>query len=319
MTLVSVIIPCYNCDRFLEETVNSILQQTFTDYEIILIDDGSTDNTAKIIKSFGSLVRAEFQPNQGASVTRNRGTAMAGGEFIQYLDADDLLRPDALEKRLGALKSSGADVAYSDWQKLVEIAPGKFELGEIISRKIEDIHPNIEIALFTSFWSPPAALLYRRSIVDKIGLWNESLPIIQDARFLLDAGLKGGRFVYVPGVGAEYRVHTGVSLSRRNPLEFVKDCYRNGCQVQEFWEHRGELNIEQKKALAQLYDYTARTLLMGDRELFTENLARLYGVEPKFRGSLPKLAGLMSQIWGIKVTRWWVNRLGRSPLRYPSS
>jgi glycosyltransferase involved in cell wall biosynthesis len=314
MTLVSIIIPCYNCDRFLEETVNSVFQQTFTDYEIILIDDGSTDKTAEIIKSFGSRVKSEFQPNLGASVARNKGTALAKGDFIQYLDADDLLKPDALQKRITALKSSGADVAYSDWQKLIETAPGKFELGEIINRKIEDIHPDIEIALFTSFWSPPAALLYHRSIVDKIGSWNESLPIIQDARFLLDAGLQGGKFVYVPGVGAEYRIHHNLSLSRRNPVEFVKDCYRNGCQVQEFWQNRGELNTEQKKALAQLYDYTARTLLMGDRGLFQENLTRLYAVEPDLRPSLPKLAGFISQFIGINATQWWVKKLGRSPI-----
>lgn len=314
MTLVSVIIPCYNCDRFLQETVNSIFQQTFTDYEIILIDDGSTDNTPEIIKSFGSKVRAEFQTNRGASAARNRGTELAQGEFIQYLDADDLLRSDALEKRVEALRKNNADVAYSDWQKLVETENGQFELGEIISCKIEDIHPDLEIALFTSFWSPPAALMYSRNIVEKIGSWNESLPIIQDARFLLDAGLRGGKFVYVPGVGAEYRIHGNTSLSRSNPVNFVKDCYRNGRQVEQFWQSQGKLTLERQKALAQLYDYTARTLLMGDWGLFQENLACLYKVEPAFRPSLPKLAGLISQLMGIRATRWWVKRLGRSPI-----
>ncbi|MFN9557622.1 MAG: glycosyltransferase family 2 protein, partial [Dolichospermum sp.] len=140
--LISVIIPCYNCERFLQETLESVFQQTFTNYEIILVDDGSTDKTADIIKSYDSKVRAEFTPNRGASAARNLGTSLATGEFIQYLDADDLLLPDALEKRITSLKVSGADVVYSDWQKLVETEAEKFELGEITSRKIEDINPD---------------------------------------------------------------------------------------------------------------------------------------------------------------------------------
>lgn len=314
MPLVSVIIPCYNCDRFLLETVSSVFNQDFTDYEIILIDDGSTDNTLEVIKSFGDKVIAEFQENRGASYTRNRGTALAKGEFIQYLDADDLLRPNTLEKRVKALRDTTADVAYCDWQNLVEGEDGKFQLGEIISRKIEDIHPNPEIALFTKFWSPPAALLYRRSIIDKIGGWNESLPIIQDARFLLDAALVGGKFVHVPGIGADYRVHGNTSLSRRNPVAFVKDCFINGCQVEEVWKNQGALTPEHCQALAQLYDYTARTLFMADEELFAENLRRLYEFQPGFRPSFPKIAGIMSAILGRQGAKFMIKLSGRSPI-----
>ena len=72
-------------------------------------------------------VNAEFGPNRGASAARNRGTALARGEFIQYLDADDLLTPDAIERRVAVLEETGADVAYSDWEKLVEVEPGVFE------------------------------------------------------------------------------------------------------------------------------------------------------------------------------------------------
>ena len=89
----------------------------------------------------------------------------------------------------------------------MEVEPGAFEVRERIIRRIEDVHIIPEIALITQFWAPPAATTYRRSIVQKIGGWKEWLPIIQDARFLQDAALVGGRFVYVSGVGAKYRVH----------------------------------------------------------------------------------------------------------------
>src|SRR5438874_689463 len=89
--LVSIIVPCYNAERFLMETLESAFVQSYPRIEIIVVDDGSTDRTAELIRSCGERVRGEFGPNRGASAARNRGTALARGEFIQYLDADDLL------------------------------------------------------------------------------------------------------------------------------------------------------------------------------------------------------------------------------------
>jgi glycosyltransferase involved in cell wall biosynthesis len=312
--LVSIIIPCYNAERFLAQTIESVFSQTFSNYEIILVDDGSTDGTVEVIKSFGTKVRSEFGPNRGASAARNRGTELAQGKFIQYLDADDLLRSDTLEKKINALETSGADVAYTDWQKLEENEQGKFSPGDAIARKIEDIHPDPQIALFTDFWSPPAALLYRREIVDIIGGWNETLPIIQDARFLLDAALVGGKFIYVPGVGADYRVHKSNSLSRRSPVGFVKDCFHNNCQIEEFWRNHGGLTPDRCLALVNGYDYTARTLFMADEKLFQENLRRLYQVDPRFRLSWPKVAGMISTLFGKQGATLLLRLLGKTPV-----
>ena len=119
--VVSIVIPCYNSARFLADTLESAFTQSYPHTEIIVIDDGSTDGTPELIRSYGDRVRAEFGPNRGASAARNRGTELARGEFIQYLDSDDLLTPDAIARRVAALQRSGADVAYSDWERLVEI------------------------------------------------------------------------------------------------------------------------------------------------------------------------------------------------------
>ncbi|MBH8561048.1 glycosyltransferase [Nostoc sp. CENA67] len=298
--LVSVIIPCYNAERFLTETIESVFSQTFADYEIILVDDGSTDGTAEVIKSFGYRVRAEFGSNRGASVARNLGTALARGKFIQYLDADDLLRPDALEKRVHALISNDADVAYSDWQRLEENEAGEFLLGNIIARRIEDVHVDPQIALFTDFWSPPAALLYHRRIVEAIGAWNESLPIIQDARFLLDAALMGGKFVYVPGVQADYRVHKANSLSRRHPIKFVLDCFNNACQVEEFWKANGGITPERQVTLEKVYGGVARFFFEYDRSKFYEILARIHNLNPNYLPSGPRILRQLSKWFGYE-------------------
>jgi glycosyltransferase involved in cell wall biosynthesis len=297
---VSVIIPCYNAGQFLAQTVESVFCQTFTDYEIILVDDGSTDNTAEVIKSFDTKVRAEFGPNRGASAARNRGTELAQGKFIQYLDADDLLRPDAIEKRVNALEASGADVAYSDWQRLEENEKGEFIPGHITARRIEHIHPDYQIALFTDFWAPPAALLYHRRIVEAIGSWNESLPIIQDARFLLDAALIGGKFIHVPGVQADYRVHKTDSLSRRNPAKFTLDCFNNACQVEAIWKANGGITPERQVALEKVYGYLARCYFEIDRKKFYEVLSKIHNLNPKYIPSGPKALRQMSKFFGYE-------------------
>ncbi|QIR40492.1 glycosyltransferase [Tolypothrix sp. PCC 7910] len=298
--LVSVVIPCYNAEQYLAETITSVLSQTWQDFEIIAVDDGSTDNTANLLRSYGSKIRAEFSPNRGASAARNLGTTLARGKFIQYLDADDLLRPDALEKRIQALVSSDADVAYSDWQRLTENQAGKFLLGDVISRRIEDVHSDPQIALFTDFWAPPAALLYHRRIVEAIGSWNESLPIIQDARFLLDAALMGGKFVYVPGVQADYRVHKANSLSRRNPIKFVVDCFNNACQVEEFWKVNGGITSERQATLEQVYGGVARFFFEHDRPTFYEALAKIHALNPNYLPAGPRSLRQLSKLFGYE-------------------
>jgi len=309
--LVSVIMPCYNAERFLREALESALLQTYPHTEIIVIDDGSTDRTAEIIRAYANRVTAEFGPNRGASATRNRGTALAHGEFIQYLDADDVLPSDAIEHRIAALRKSGADVAYSDWEKLIELERGVFEVREKIVRRIEDVHPLLHIALITDFWAPPAAVTYRRTLVEKIGGWKEWLPIIQDARFLQDAALVGGRFVYSPGLGGQYRVHRDTSLSRRGAAAFITDVFRNACDLQAIFEAKGTMNAEERRALARIYDYAARSLFFQDQAAFRDCVTRLYSVEPHFAAKWSKIASLAARLVGFGAAGSLLSLLSR--------
>ena len=311
--LASIVIPAYNAERFVAETVQSALAQTIESKEIVVVDDGSADGTAGVLRGFGSAIRCEFGPNRGASAARNRGTAMARGRYIQYLDADDLLEPDAVAKRVAALEGASAGVAYSDWQKFDEQADGSFVAGEVVARSMAQVHADPEIATFTSFWAPPAALLYTRAVVDKVGGWNESLPIIQDARFLQDAALSGARFVHVPGVGARYRTHHSRSLSTRDPAAFARDVFRNACDIQSIWEKRGLLSVPQRSALAGAFDYACRQLFLADGMLFADSLGRLYALRPGLELTWPKIAGMASTVLGRSGAATVMRLLGRPP------
>ena len=101
---VTVVIPCYNAARFLRQTLESVLNQTHAPLEVLVIDDGSTDESAAIAQSYGPPVRVICQPNQGESVARNRGIEEARGDWIAYLDADDLWLPEKLERQLAAVQ-----------------------------------------------------------------------------------------------------------------------------------------------------------------------------------------------------------------------
>lgn len=109
LPLVSIIIPCYNGERFVAEAIESALAQTYPHKEVIVIDDGSTDNSLEVIKSFGDKIRWETGPNRGGCAARNRGIELARGELIQFLDADDLLHPQKLEKQVSFMIGGNYD------------------------------------------------------------------------------------------------------------------------------------------------------------------------------------------------------------------
>src|SRR5919205_4589183 len=101
---IIVIIPVYNGESYVAEAIESILDQTYRPAEVIVVDDGSTDNTAEVVKRFGDVVQYHHQPNRGAGAARNRGVELSHGEFLAFLDADDLWHKDKLAHQIQAFK-----------------------------------------------------------------------------------------------------------------------------------------------------------------------------------------------------------------------
>lgn len=303
--LVSVIIPCYNCERYLKETIRSVQQQTYPKVELVLVDDGSTDGTRDIIERHADHAVCHFGPNRGASAARNTGTELASGAYLQYLDADDRLRPQAIERRVEALQETDADVAYSAYQRLCPNGSG-FRKGTVVEETLEDVHPDPEIATFHSFWLPPVALTYRRRIVEKIGGWNEALPVIQDARFLQDAAFHGGEFVKVSGTLGEYREHVEESLSTRDQFAFNRDVWVNARQTEDRWRDRqGELTGEQKRALAKVYDHCARSFFGRDRRRYMQAVKRIEALDPQAMSEGLRTKVAAARRWGYRVASTW--------------
>jgi glycosyltransferase involved in cell wall biosynthesis len=267
----SVIIPCFNAARWIEATIQSVLHQTTSqsEIEIIVVDDGSTDESVSRIQTIQAVNLRLIQiPNHGASYARNVGTAASSGQFIQYLDADDLLFPNALQVRRQALINHSADVAYGRYERLIEQENGAFNAGPVAGQKMEEAGTDPELAAFSSFWVPPAALMYRRAIVEKIGSWNRTLPVIQDARFLQDAAYFNARFIYLPEVLGAYRVHRQGSLSKKNADLFERDILKNIYQTENRWRKNGLLTPARVEYLAKTYQRSAEKFFGRDRMRF---------------------------------------------------
>jgi glycosyltransferase involved in cell wall biosynthesis len=278
MTLVSVVIPAFNARPWIGECLESVARQEPGELEAIVVDDGSTDGTTAVVEREFPMARIVRTEHAGASRARNVGTRLARGRFIQYVDADDALAPGKLGVQVKALVDSGADVAYGDWQPLLPESSGPGRYGAAVRRRL-DVP---EIDLFTDFWAPPAAYLFRRSIVERVGGWDEGLPVIQDARFVLDCALRGGTFAYCPGVMAFYRVHPSGSLSRRDPVAFVRDLLRNAEQVEAWWRANGGLGQGRKEALLKVYARVSRASFEDDAGTFGAACRALERLQPGY-------------------------------------
>jgi glycosyltransferase involved in cell wall biosynthesis len=303
---VSVLVPCYNKRAHVEETLQSVYDQDYDDWELIVVDDGSTDGSTELLRRHEDRARILYGENRGASAARQRALRESRGELVQYLDADDLLLPDALSTRVQALDDSGADVAYADWQRMVGEAR-----GEVIARRMEDVDPDPEIACFTRFWSPPAALLYRRSLLERMPPWNEALPVIQDARYLQEAALAGARFVHVPGVTALYRDDAENSLSRIDALAFARDVYRNAEAIEAHWRVAGRLDARRGQAVADCYDYVARATFRRAPEIFEQCITHCDRLQPATVGRWPRVAARLQSALGHRAALAALRLMGR--------
>ena len=209
--VISIIMPCFNAARHLHTSIGSVRAQTFTGWELIIIDDGSTDETPKLLTGAAagdSRIQVTRQANRGVSAARNVGIHAARGEFIAFLDADDTWAPRFLNTLLAALRSHAECVlAYCGWQNLGLRGP----------RGQPFIPPNYENAekrdkLFAGCRWPIHAALTRRSAIIEVGGFDADLKNAEDYALWLE--LAGTRpIVLVPEVLAFYHFHDGPQAS----------------------------------------------------------------------------------------------------------
>jgi glycosyltransferase involved in cell wall biosynthesis len=276
--LTSIIIPCYNAEGTIRETLQSALSQG-SHIEIIAVDDGSTDDTSKILRSYNSRITVLSQPNLGVSAARNAGIGRASGDWFQFLDADDLLLPNTIQTRVS--EGAGFDVVICDWYEFTS-RNGAQTVGARRGVDPSTLAADAEVAIAGGLWAPPAAVLFRREMVDRVGPFRPDLLVVQDVRFLFDAACNNARFKHLPVTGAAYRV-TKTSLSRRDPGSFWSDVLVNAEQIEALWKSRGPLYDSQSKTLSEVFNLAMRELFQSGNPKWRAALEAAYrtGLPPR--------------------------------------
>jgi glycosyltransferase involved in cell wall biosynthesis len=241
---VSVIIPAFNSEKYIAEAIESVLAQTYRGYEIIVVDDGSTDNTLQLLKQYDSRVKVLTKPNGGPASARNLAIKNSNGEYLAFLDSDDLWMKEKLEEQLAFLEKH-PEVGLTFGEMLIfEEKGGK----RIIQSKVGYTRdPTFRQLLFGNY-IPNSTVVIRRKCVDKVGLLNESKELIavedheywmRIARSFPLAGIPNPLAYYrirngnIMGAGENYDIDKGLKLAMAAIGEAEKQFPRmwEECQV----------------------------------------------------------------------------------------
>jgi len=215
MKTVSIVIPAYNASQWIAETLESVLAQSFSDFEVIVVDDGSTDNTANVVSRF-KRVQYIHKPNGGEGSARNVGIQAAQGEYIAFVDSDDLWFPDKLRLQLEFLKQTRMGWVYCDGY-VFDGSSGKdlHKFSDVTQLHSGDI---LRPLFFRDFIPSPTPVIHR-SVLEDVGYFNESrlIQMREDWELWLRIAARHPiGFVNRPLV--RYRKHAGSNTAGENPL-----------------------------------------------------------------------------------------------------
>jgi glycosyltransferase involved in cell wall biosynthesis len=219
--LISVIVPAYNAEATLLETIDSVRHQTLTDFELIVIDDGSTDQTAARVRSVrDARARIITCTNRGLAASRNRGIEWSTGQYISFIDADDMWTPDKLEHQLDALRRRpDAALAYS-WTAFVD-EDGRFLFAKEPSRFEGDVYA--DLLRYSNFVASGSNILVRRDCAIAVGGFDATLEAAHDWDFCLRIAARWP-FAVVPRYQIFYRISE--SAMSANAVRAEQNCLR---------------------------------------------------------------------------------------------
>jgi GT2 family glycosyltransferase len=261
--LVSIIIPCYNCKKWVSDSIESCFNQTYSNIEIIVVDDGSTDGSLELLRQFVPRITLETGPNRGGNRARNRGFALSKGEYIQFLDSDDYLESEKIARQVAFLEETKADVVYGDWRYRRHLADTRISYLDKI--EVRGSQQDIVASLLSLPWFVNGgAALYRRQAVNQVGGWDETLRAAQDIDFFTSIALSGAKIRYQPGCYFIYRNYGAVTTSTSNLSRWVESVCASLQKSEAALARASRLTDEYRSALATGYFELARACYWFD-------------------------------------------------------
>lgn len=311
--LVSVIVPCYNVQKYIQETIESILGQTYEAIELILIDDGSSDDTFTILKNYASdRVHVIKQINSGACRARNAGLEKAKGKFIQYIDGDDIISKNKIEEELRLLGKTEDSIAvcntifFNDGDDYRSFLPNDESRFLYCTDDPVDFLVNLYGGYGAGSMVSIHAWLTPRKIIDRIGPWNEEILQDQDGEYFCRAVLASKGIVYSPNGSSFYRKHPGGGsiISRKGYA--VKKSYLYALDLKAGYLLGRTDSIAARRAISRLYMDFAVNNFPYYKDLVEQALIKVDGLEVEV--VLPIIGGrvveALKKTFGWRVARY---------------
>ena len=277
---VSAVIPCFNGEKYLRETLESAVGQTHGPVEILVVDDGSTDDSAAIAESFGPPVRVIRQENQGESVARNRGIDEAQGAWVAFLDADDVWERTKLEKQLAAATTSLVAV-HTDIRQF-----GTVERELRIREEFGEERYNVERLAVRNCIPCPSSMIVRREACPRFPEWTKDA---EDQVFMLEL-VRRGPVALVEEPLTRYRVHSA-SQSQANRNFATVRWHRTIARwlSEQDWisqDSLSEIEVGWERKLLRALNNARRTRAWDEHKAIRDYLSEVFGDRPAVRAAL---------------------------------
>ena len=263
--LVSILIPLYNAEKYFSETMESLLAQTYKNIEIIIVDDGSTDNSLKIARQYEEQhkhIKVYTQENSGGQVARNRAFELSKGDYIQHFDADDIMHPDKIASQMEVLREYGFQddiVATGKWMMFRDSIENTVPNEQTINKSYDDT-----LLFLSESWGYNKEFilgqswLISRILRLKVGKWNERLSMNQDGEFFCRVAYNSNKIVFVEESVVYYRRGIPDSISMNTSLAITRSYLDSfHCYYDTLKDDLDKKSL--RKSLAMLYSWFYRS------------------------------------------------------------
>jgi glycosyltransferase involved in cell wall biosynthesis len=244
--LVSIIIPTYNNGDFIIETLQSVLNQSYTNIEVIVVDDGSTDQTAQLFNQHQFKNTNYFKvENNGASAARNYGINKARGSYIQFLDADDVLEPNKIELQITEMLKTKSALSFSFWDTFQFKIPKNetFIFKHINVSKLTNGKSILTSFGLEEWFIPLFSWIIHIDLIKTVGLWNEDIGNNDDGEFFTRVLLHTDNCCNVPEILGHYRILESNSLSKLNTINKVNSAFESCLIIENYLKKENDLRL----------------------------------------------------------------------------
>lgn len=283
LPLVSIIIPTYNRAHIISDTLNSVLAQTYSNWECIVVDDGSTDNTEGILASFiekDGRFQYLHRPNnrlKAASTCRNIGFEHSKGSYIQYLDSDDMISENKLQEQVAILNNtSNYSIATCRWGRFRTLG-GEIKMIEHLEtyQSFDSVELFLTALANSMGYFPPHCYLIKRKLIEKSGGWNEYLSLNDDCEFMMRLFVNTTNIYFSAEAIAYYRLGDTTNLSFYSEEQKVIDLINSFKMIESLFKIR--FKVKTVYFIENIKDETYKNIMRSFPHLIEEN--RIFFVE----------------------------------------